>query len=216
MFGVTSYFVNIDDPALTKSDSVTLRFANSREGSPFRLAAIWLYSDLPAYCRDSGFAVPMHLTPLLTASRDDAEIEKEFKYLSDNIKPTGGLDTKLGCASEYYYMRDDALKARERFDQLLKFCRKYDMPIEFAFVSWWGGTPMWMDDGHGGKLSDVKYQQICWSETDTYDDGPELKALLGDKYRHPLRPLHPEPVEQYALADDELARPQRHQAPADR
>lgn len=182
MFGVTSYFVNIDDPALTKADSVKLRFENSREGSPFRLAAVWLYSDLPAYCRESGVAVPMYLTPLLTGSREDSELEKEFEYLSEEIKPTGGLDIKLGCAAEYHYMRDDALKARQRFDQLLKFCLKYDMPIELAFVSWWGGTPMWMDDGQGGKLSDVKYQQVCWSETDTHDDGPELKALLGDKY----------------------------------
>ena len=197
MFGVTSYFVHIDDPALVKSASVKLRFANSHpllggdimsppnkggEGSPFRLSTVWLYSDLPAYCRESGFAVPMYMTPLLGGSRDDSEIEKEFKYLSETVKPTGGKDIKLGCAAEYHYMRDDALKARERFDQLLKFSMKYDMPIELAFVSWWGGTPMWMDDGQGGKLSDVKYQQVCWSETDTYDDGPELKKLLGDKY----------------------------------
>jgi len=182
MFGATGYFVNIDDPTLVKSASVRLRFANAREGSALRLSAVWLYSDLPAFCRESGFAVPMYMTPLLCGKRDDSEIESEFKYLKESIKPTGGNDIKLGCAAEYHYMRDDALKARARFDQLLKFAVKYDMPIELAFVSWWGGTPMWMDDGKGGKLSDVQYQQICWSETDTYDDGPELKKLLGDKY----------------------------------
>jgi len=181
MFARMSYFITVDDPALMQQKKVTLKLVNTREGSPFRISAIWLYSDFMAYCRDAGFDAPMYLTPLLSNQTEDAKIEEEFKYLRENIHPTQN-DIKLGCAKEIYYMHQDNATWRARFDQLLRYATKYDMPIEFAFVSWWGGTPMWIDDGEGGKFSDVKYQQICWSETDNHDDGPELRKLLGDRY----------------------------------
>ena len=63
MFSRVSYFVKLDDPASVKAAKITLRFVNRREGAPFRISAIWLYSDFDAYCRDAGFGVPFYLTP---------------------------------------------------------------------------------------------------------------------------------------------------------
>ena len=181
MFGRASYFIRLDDPEVVKSPSVILRFVNRRDGSPFRVSGIWLYSDFDAYCRDARFATDFYLTPLLRGRGDDLKLEGEYRYLKSTIRPRPGSDVRLGCATELHYMHRDADAAKTEFDAYLRLCRKYDMPIEYGFASWWGGTPVGRPDGKGGRLSDPQYQQICWSETDTHDD-PGLRELLGDKW----------------------------------
>jgi hypothetical protein len=182
MFSRVSYFVKLDDPASVKAPKITLRFVNRREGAPFRVSAIWLYSDFDAYCRDAGFGVPFYLTPLLSGRGDDLKLEAEYRYLNSKLRRASCPDVKLGCSTEHHYMHRDQAAAKQEFETYLRLSRKYDMPIAFLYVSWWGGTPMWKPDGKGGQLSDPEYQQICWSETDTYDEGPELRKLLGDRW----------------------------------
>lgn len=182
MFGPASYFIHVDDPALLETDKINLRFVNRREGASFRLSAVWLYSDFPEYCRAAGFETSFYLAPLLRGYHDDAELEKEFRYLKLNLRPLPGTDVRLGCAQEHRYMNRDRTQSREQFECLLRLSKKYDMPLELLFVSWWGGTPMRLPDGKGGRFSDPEYQQVCWSESDNYDEGEGLRKLLGDKW----------------------------------
>ena len=183
MFGPVSYFVRLDDPAVIAADRVTVKFVNYRDGTSFRIAHIWAYSDFTSYCESAGFDTPFYIAPLLDEYRDDpAKTEAEFEYLSSNLRPIRNSDVKLGCSQEIYYMNRGADYYRAHVRDLLRLSRKYNMPFALSFVSWWGGTPMRQPDGKGGVFSDVEYQQICWSETDAYDDGEPLRKLLGDKY----------------------------------
>ena len=178
MFSRVSYFIKLDDPGTLKASKVSLRFVN-RSGKPFRIASVRAYSDFDAYCK--GFAVPFYLTPMSRGRGDDAKLDEELGYLKTNIRPTDGTDVKLAYGTEVYYMHRDEARAKTEFEAYLRVARKHDVPMEYHYVSWWGGTPMRIDDGHGGKFSDPKYQQVCWSETDTYDD-PGLREFLGDKW----------------------------------
>lgn len=176
MFGRASYFIYLEG---VHSSGVQLRFVNKRN-EPFRIADIWLYSDFPAYCESAGFETPYYLAPLLTKKSQDRE--QEARYLKTHIRPTGNPDVKLACVEEHHYMIRDASFARQQFEALLRLSKRYDMPAALHFVSWWGGTPGRIPDGKGGAFRDVEYQQVCWSETDTHDEGEELKKLLGDKW----------------------------------
>ncbi len=175
MFSRVSYFITLDDPASVKASSVSLRFVN-RSRVPFRIASVRAYSDFDAYAK--GFAVPFYLTPMSCGDRP--KLDEELGYLKQNIRPTQG-DVKLAYGAEHYYMHRDEAAAKKEFEAYLRVSRKYDVPMEYHFVSWWSGTPMGIPDGQGGRFSDPKYQQVCWSETDTYDD-PGLRELLGDKW----------------------------------
>ncbi len=181
MFSRVSYFIKLDSSDAVKASKVNLRFVNRRSGTPARIASVWVYSDFDSYYRAAKFAVPFYLTPLLHGGFDDPRLEEDYKYLKTNVHPEFGGDVKLGCSTEHHYMNRDPELAKKDFAACLALSKKYDMPMNYLFVSWWGGTPMGKPDGQGGALSDPKYQQICWSETDTYDD-PGLKELLGDKW----------------------------------
>lgn len=181
MCGSVSYFVNVDDPLLLSESQITLKFTNTRAGSPFRIAAVWIYSDFPSYLGASGFDTPFYLTPLINESSVESNIEQDISYLKTNIVPSAGSDVRLGCSQEYYYMLRDATSIRTQTEWLLKYAKQYGVPACPLFVSWWAGTPNG-SDGQGGSFSDPKYQQVCWSETDNFDEGQSLKTLLGSKW----------------------------------
>lgn len=182
MCGTVSYFVNVDNPAVLASSEITLKFTNIRAGSAFRISGVWLFSDFPAYCQSSDLNVPFYLNPLLNQYSVKSQLESEFSYLRNNVAPIVNPHVRLGCAQEHYYMHKTAWQSQQQFRWLLEFAKKYDMPWAPLFVSWWGGTPLSISDGLGGTFGDPKYQQVCWSETDTYDEGSTLRTLLGDKW----------------------------------
>lgn len=182
MCGTVSYFIKVDNAALLSADEITLKFTNIRSDYPFRISAIWLFSDFAAYCQSSNFDVPFYLNPLLSQYTTKSELETEISYLKTNVSPFVNPNVRLGCAQEHYYMQKTAAQSLQQFQWLLDLAKIYDMPYSPLFVSWWGGTPLWVSDGLGGQFGDAKYQQVCWSETDNYDEGSSLRTLLGSKW----------------------------------
>ena len=180
MCGTTSYFVNVDDPALVSASRITLSFTNLRSGSPFRIAAVWLYSDFSSYLTTSRFSTPFYLTPLVKEATSDLGVEQEVSYLKANLHPSIS-DVRLGFSAEHYYMLRDADTSWAEFQRYLSYGKLYEMAYLPLFVSWWGGTPN-NDDAYGGHFTDPQYQQVCWSDTDTYDEGQSLKDLLGSRW----------------------------------
>ena len=180
MCGPVSYFVNVDDPSLLPESQITLKFTNTRSSS-FRIAAVWLYSDFSGYLSTSSFDTPFYLTPLIPESFVESTIEQNVSYLKSNIVPSAGSNVRLGCSQEYYYMLRDTSAIQTQTRWLFKYAKKYGVPACPLFVSWWSGTPNG-SDGQGGTFADPKYQQVCWSETDNYDEGASLKTLLGSKW----------------------------------
>lgn len=98
-------------------------------------------------------------------------------------KPEFGITT--GFSSEIYYSNRDSENVREQLLACAGWAQMHKLPVMLGLVSWWGGTPGHVADGHGGRFGDIKYQQVCYSPDVEIDENPELKKLLGERYnRH--------------------------------
>ncbi|MGQ9456431.1 MAG: hypothetical protein ACUVRS_00115 [Armatimonadota bacterium] len=111
--------------------------------------------------------------------------ESWLDLLARNLSGKCDYGIDIGFSSEIYYANRDTSNVKFQIEQCKALARKFRMPVLLGLVSWWAGTPIWVDDGNGGKFGDIKYQQICYSPDAETEEDPQLRALLGDRYnRH--------------------------------
>ncbi len=106
---------------------------------------------------------------LLTNNLDDTS---QFEFISRIVDAPS---VKKAFSIEYYY----AVRSPEQLHDIIatvkKRCTEYDLGFVAIPCSWWAGTPVEVKQRRD-------FQQVCWSNTDTYDEGEELKKLLGDRW----------------------------------
>ncbi|MDH7600676.1 MAG: hypothetical protein QHI38_00835 [Armatimonadota bacterium] len=180
-FGPVTYFLRVRG-APVGTIKITNHSTNGSKSKPVLIRSIKLVKrsaleDLLAWDR---FTI-MGLIP--DGSPDQREQWLELLVRNVVGKPEYHINT--GFSSEIYYANRDSTDVRRQIQQCADWSKKYRVPALLGLVSWWAGTPIWVDDGQGSKFGDIKYQQICYSPDDEGDYNRQLAVLLGDRYnRH--------------------------------
>lgn len=78
------------------------------------------------------------------------------------------------AAIELYYANLSPEEMRAQLKSLRRWCEKHKTQALVSPCSWWAGTPKEV-------FERPEFQQVCWSETDTLPNSPELKKLMGEK-----------------------------------
>lgn len=167
--GRRSQFVRVDDPAIYTSRVQKLSIRNT-SGEKLFLESALVLPDYLDYIRrpfqDSDFVLSF-LINFAAPGHADLQRVKEF---SSAPGVTKAISSEVPFASA----NRDGLK--QRIDNFAAAAAEAGLPAIAIPISWWGGTPPEVRDR-------PDFQQVCYSETDDYDEGPELKELLGDRWR---------------------------------
>lgn len=174
-FGRRTVFIPLSGlPATTASEpgaqpgqSHTIVVTN-RGGEPLYIADLSL---LPKF--ESRYETPFPendftLGLLVGESNDPGLLERVAKLID---APT----VRKAIASEIYYATRTEGQLEEIARASREVCEKLGVDFLAATCSWWAGTPPVVRER-------IEFQQICWSESDTHDDGEGLKKLMGDKW----------------------------------
>jgi len=115
-------------------------------------------------------------------ARPDMGEEEQVKRISERLpdNPERGISKAFAC--EIYYAARDADNVRKQLEAAYQRSRQTGMPVLLFMDSWWGGTPLNMPDGKGGKFGDLQYQQICYTPDGTHPEDAQLRKLLGNRY----------------------------------
>lgn len=89
------------------------------------------------------------------------------------LKPVQGV--RLALSSEIPYALANRDYVKQRISGFRDACNELGWPAVPILISWWAGTPSEIRENLG-------FQQICYSETDDYDEGQPLRDLLGDRW----------------------------------
>lgn len=113
------------------------------------------------------------------------EKERYVRMLAEKLRPrqTEQITTGFSCEIRFANQKPDAV--RKEIEMCRRWAKEHKFPAFIGLVSWWSGTPFFVDDGLGGKFGDIKYQQICYSPDVEVPENAALKDLLGERYnRH--------------------------------
>ena len=99
----------------------------------------------------------------------------EMRQFQEIAKLKRAPGVRIAFSSEVYYAAYNRDLLQSELNNMRACAEKHDLPFYALTVSWWGGTPPEVKER-------LDFQQICWSESDTYDEGEALKKLLGDKW----------------------------------
>ena len=176
-FGPVTYFLRVRNAPLG-----TIKITNHATGSkarPVLISSVWtlVNSDLKSRLEWDRFTL-MGLVPGGTQEERDRWVGLLSKNLGS--RPDDHINT--GFSSEIYYCNRDRENVKQQLAACAAWARQYKMPAMLGLVSWWGGTPLWIDDGLGGKFGDVTYQQVCFSPEAQVPENADLRKLLGDRY----------------------------------
>jgi hypothetical protein len=103
---------------------------------------------------------------------DEDHLDSSFDGLA-RISSAPGV--RLAAALEVRYANLRMQRLRQRLARVRAGCDRLGIGFVAGMVSWWTGTP-------GEVRGRLDFQQICWSETDTLDEGQPLRDLLGDRW----------------------------------
>jgi len=138
-------------------------------------------------CDERLFVTDLELLPGFGAYVERPPKEKDFTLsllIGERLDPerldrmAGLIDAppvRKAIGHEIYY----AVRTNQRLEEIAKatreVCDRLDVDFLALTCSWWAGTPPQVKER-------LDYQQVCWSETDDYDEGEGLRKLLGDKW----------------------------------
>lgn len=89
------------------------------------------------------------------------------------LKPVQGVQVALSSEIPYALSNRDYIN--QRISGFRDACNELGWPAVPILISWWAGTPSEIREN-------LEFQQICYSETDDFDEGQPLRDLLGDKW----------------------------------
>ena len=102
-----------------------------------------------------------------------AEQQPDLYDVVDDLHKAPGV--RLAMSKEIYYARLPREEIRAQAQRIRRACDKHKVAFYPIMCSWWAGTPREV-------FERLDFQQICWSESDNFDEGPELRRLLGDRW----------------------------------
>ena len=176
-FGPVTYFLRVRNAPLG-----TVKITNHLKGSKSRPVLIGSLrcvkaSELESLLEWDRFTI-MGLIP----DGKPEERESWLNMLAANLTARPEHRINIGFSSEIYYANRDRADVRRQLALCEAWAKKYKLPVMLGLVSWWAGTPVHVEDGHGGRFGDVKYQQICYSPDFESAENADLKTLLGERY----------------------------------
>ncbi len=180
-FGPLTYFLRVRNTPLD-TIRITNHSSNGSKSRPVLIKAIRVVkqSELEDLLNWDRFAI-LGLIPDGSA----AQREQWLGLLSKNLIGKPEYHIGVGFSSEIYYANRDSADVKRQILQCAEWSKEYRLPALLGLVSWWAGTPVWVDDGQGGKFGDIKYQQVCYSPDTEGEENKQLAALLGNRYnRH--------------------------------
>ena len=180
-FGPVTYFLKVTGGSVGTLKIVNHKSNGSKPG-PVLIRSVKLVkrSELEELLARDTFTI-LGLIP----DGSPTQREQWLTLLAANLKgiPEYGID--VGFSSEIYYANRDSTNVRHQIEQCFSLSRKFRLPVLLGLVSWWAGTPVWVDDGQGGRFGDISYQQICYFPDKELEENAELRKLLGEHYdRH--------------------------------
>ncbi|MCC6485424.1 MAG: hypothetical protein IT209_11310 [Armatimonadetes bacterium] len=166
--GRRSQFARLESSALPYSKRHTLAVLNTGQERLFVEDALLLtgYQDELAQPYGADDFILSFLVPPGSLSPDTQSRLKAFH-------PARGITRAL--SAEFHYAArspQDLVASAEAFKASADLL---GWPVVVIPCSWWAGTPPEVS-------ARPEFQQVCYSPTDTYDEGASLKALLGDAW----------------------------------
>lgn len=163
-FGRRTFFFTVPARLMGNSKELSLEVrALGRE-------PLFVESIIPAPIPDRPFSADDFTLSLLMNCADN---EPQRFQVYDELSSAPGV--RMAAAREVYYASTTPEQLSQQLRGFRRQCIKRGLGFYAVTCSWWAGTPREVRDR-------IDFQQICWSETDNYDEGPALKELLGDKW----------------------------------
>ena len=165
--GRRTFFVSANHPALGEATTPGLVLHNR--------------ADEPLFLEEVR-AVP-HFADWLSRPPPPDDFTMAFlldeNHLDSSFEGLAGLTSapavRKAAALEVRYGNDKLERLRARLTEVRAGCDRLRLGFVAGMVSWWAGTPPEV-------VKRRDFQQVCWSETDTLDEGQELRDLLGDRW----------------------------------
>lgn len=165
-FGRRSFFVRLPTPVTRSGGSVELTLINRCEED--------LFFGEPVLLR--GFdAVLTEKAPeefILGLLVNDLK-KRHLIRVAAALPEAPGVRKALGC--EVYYVERTPEDLERQLELARTECDRHGLSFLPVLCSWWAGTPLAVKQR-------IDFQQICWSETDTLDEGEKLREFLGPKW----------------------------------
>lgn len=176
-FGRLTYFVKAGDKPV-RNVRITCRPVNG-EKMPVLISSVFgvSESELGRLAKRDSFPI-MGLLPTTSAQERD----RLAGMLKENIPAVPEYGISAGFSSEIRYANQNPVQVEEEIRNCASLAKKYGMRALLGPVSWWVGTPGFVEDGKGGKFGDVKYQQICYSPVREFPFDARIADLLGARY----------------------------------
>ena len=167
--GRRSQFIRVEPPVCSaRRQTVTIRNTGREPLFAESLLVLDGYQEaLAASPAEDGFILSFLID---SQTKPDDPALRFLRGLKRPVGTTFALSTEIPFAQRG---RAGLLRSVESFGNTV---RATGWPAVVSMVSWWAGTPPEVGEN-------IAFQQICYSRTDTLDEGPELKALLGDRWR---------------------------------
>ena len=157
----------------------SLEIANTGE-QPLYVWELLLFGDVET-------ETAMDLYYLAGGLGDRAQLERSIAAIP--VRSAPGEGSSVGVAVNWPFLGslDYGARPSEEFDLVSGFRRAENLGAVHGFkvnvklTSDWGGWPIWVSDGQGGRFGDLEYQQIVYSPRHVRET-PALRELLGDTY----------------------------------
>ena len=165
--GRRTFFVPATHPALGDASTLSLVLRNHAEEPLFleEVRAVPHFADwLRQPPRDDDFTLAFLL--------DENHLDTSFEWLAA-VREAPRV--RKAAALEVRYANDSTTGLRSRLAEVRAGCERLNLAFVAGMVSWWAGTPREV-------VNRLDFQQVCWSETDTLDEGQPLRDLLGDRW----------------------------------
>ncbi|MEI6915943.1 MAG: hypothetical protein WCL39_12475 [Armatimonadota bacterium] len=166
--GRRSQFVRVDDPTIYRQERQTLKITNTGT-EPLFVESVFILSD---YYRtiQQPFANSDFVLSFLVGGANATH-----PFLDTIVQFKGARGVTRAISTEITYATPDPKAVEKRINDLKEAADKLGWPMVISMVSWWGGTPPEVAQRR-------EFQQVCYSETDTLDEGDDLKKLLGERW----------------------------------
>jgi hypothetical protein len=147
-------------------------------GAGVAINRVRLITDPVGTARERGLLKPFVIAPRITLHPpfDDPEYDAMLAEWVEALEPARPL-MEPGVLAIVGYAAHDAETVRARIVAYADLAKRHGVPWILQLSSWWADTPLRVADGLGGHFGDVRYQQIGWSELDTYHD-PGLREYM--------------------------------------
>jgi|GEM_PF-1756802 len=166
-YGVRSFFMMMPEIASLENGKKRNLSIINKSSEPLYIKEVLLLPRFKSWLRKPFTKDDFILSLLVNKNR-----EQHFEMASRLIDAP--CVTKA-FSTEIYYAARGKNQLVKQAETIKKRCEQYKLGFVAIPCCWWAGTPPEVKQR-------LDFQQICYSETDDYDDGEGLKNLLGEKW----------------------------------